>query len=487
MRLLIAGTAVVLLLLLAVLGESQAPLLVALIVGTGYFASVFAGVLAALPALNPLRLIAAGTGLFYYLGGALNLGSQMAGFSPYNAAWLIWRNYDAAPMAAAAALVFACAALTEVASRFVRLPSMGHLTGARAYYRGVVWEERRERALAWIALSLLSVFCAYLLWTDQLTIVRTARYIARVHESGVGIAGAVHNLAPMTPLVMAWLLFDRRDRLVSRLPALLVTLPIWLSIFALGRRAMIAAMLALAVGYFAFRGAKMRPIKIVGLAAGGAAMFFLLSGPFLEVRRQGLATFDQVVTMIASGQTGGRTMTTGDIAALSVARMDIMGEFAHIIDRFPSDGFHLGGALASHLPIVVPGALWQGKHAYLLTGALSDEEILRQASLPASDLASSQVLYAYVDVAWLAPVMFAAVMTGVLVAFDRMVRVSRSYLLYLMAVSLVISYAVAPDTTWGLRLFGDLRTMLILLVVTAVSTRIMRPSPQAMPRALNRA
>lgn len=468
--------------------DSHTALFFALLFGAAYFAAQLGHILTDLPKFNILRLLSVGMGLFYFGGAAFAVGMQVAlGGNAYSYIFAVWRNYDAAAMSQAALLVFACCQVGLAISKFIKPATMTTLLKPERFYNNSSAAVRAEVAVALIYTISVSLLCSLLLATGKLAVSGLVARNLEISREGAGLVTIANPAAVGAILVASWLISDRSLTVKTRFLGFLFALPIWLALFTMGRRYVIAGLVTFAIGHIVYRGVKVRPFHVVASIAGAAVAFFSLSGPFLAIRTLQQAgqtiTLSQMLSVIASGDetTSTRSMSTADVAALSAARSDLMGEFSQIVARTPADSRHWGGGLLSQAALLVPGPLWDRKQEFLATKVHGDAAIARDASLPPTDLAGSLILYSFSELGWLAPIWFAGIFTALVFIADGLTRITRSYTVYLVTISTLISYAVVADNTAEARIVTDLRFFVVLAAIIGILSWLAKAQNKQIP------
>lgn len=476
MRNLLFGIALLICLSLTAVTGSISVLAAGLAIGAFFFGVLLYEQLQELPKINLLALIGIGTGLFYFGGAAaLYVMRLITGDNQFMYIFAVWRNYEPLAMVRASILVFGCSALAVLASRYYRPKYLDRIMTREEFHKLLPNAGRdRETLISYVTLAGISALCALLIATGKLTV--SAISLPGAQDDSASQWVVLANLAaPAMVALVAELFLRERASYRERALTLALGAAIFAALFILGRRTVIASGFMAIMAWLAFRRVRMTPVKWLGFAAGGLLIFFVISGPFLAIRSAQRA--NQVVGIgdLFSSYTGGHALgsakySLADIAMLSAARADIMGELSQIVSNFHMDRIHFGGAFLSQLGEHIPSFLWHGKKTYMLTTFYDDFRVCDDAGLPRTDLAGSLVLYSFVELGWGAPIWFLLMATSFIWISDRMIGIFGSYTLYLLTLSTLVTYALIADAGFGAQILGDLR----FLLLTAVLLYLMR-------------
>jgi len=421
------------------------------------FATIMVQQLTVLPYLNPVALISAGTGVFYFLGSALNQFVRAAmPANPFIQFNRVWANYDVLPTIAAALIVVLCCYAGVWSSRLFTVLTQRV-------------DKQPRAAIVALVLGVVAVFLSYLVLTGKLTVTSGARALKAAEDSEwLTLAGAA---APAAALPLAYLVLSR-DAARYRTLGLIFALPIVAANFMLGRRYVIALGLSFIIGLIVYRKVHIKWWQWTAAIVSAIIVVAALTVPFNNLRtlndtgRQ--FTFKEAAAVMLSGERvqGAGYMGAADMLALTAARADILRELAQVADRMPASGLTYGEGIISQAAVVVPGQFWPDKKVYMATEMYSDGRILNAAGMPATDIAGSLVMYAFGEFGWAAPLYFAAVLVAFVLAALGLARLFGSDSgFHLWTLSLLLSYVVLADNATGYRMFADLRFLLILGVL----------------------
>jgi hypothetical protein len=451
---------------IALLFDLQLPLFFAMLTGTVFFGLMLVRQFRALPAFNPVRMIAIGTGLFYFGGAMLVVGSQILfGDSPYGHIFERWRNYDIGPMVGATALAFCCSLVAINASNYINFRRLSSFVSPEIFYEGNSSAVFRDQAVALGLCTASGIFCVWLIASGVLKPQGAADLYDIRKIAGNEFTVVASTLIPASFLLIIYQIMSRETSFSTKMLVALSAVPVSLATLMLGRRYIIAALLIVALTAVAYRGARMKARHWAMAGASALVLFFAISGPFLAFRQAKLGNseigVDQLFTAAVSGNVLGlRNLSLPDLIALSAARSDLMGELAQITSRTPLSELHFGGGLLSQTAMLVPNYFWPGKARFIAYKMYNDFRVCSGAGLPANDLAGTLVLYSFGEVGWFAPIWYTTVAIIFVLLCDILVGIFRSFSLYLMTMSLLFVFAVVADNDWGGEILGEIRFIL---------------------------
>lgn len=416
----------------------------------GYFLNLRAA-LFDWPAINYLKLTGASAGFFYFIGAIpvnimiFNDHNYLAGYT-----WKAFRNYDVSALSAAALLVLVATVPLLFLSTRLQPRTISRLSTPEEFYNSAAPNllAKTKFSMAAMVMTLL-VIAIYLILTRNLS-VDFNPVVAMGSRQNTTLYFMIVLGVPAATSILSYLIVDSMK--LKKLPVgWIVAAAIFaLTLFLMGRRPLLAgAIMAVVTTTFLLRW-RIGATRLVTFTLIGAIVFMAVSVPFAQLR--GAQSRTQVIsgTSIFSTEAMLRNAASSREAVsnlnyATIMRFDLLGELAQSVSRIPLRNLRFGQGMLSQCAVAVPGFLWPGKSDYLRKEMLTDERIMEAANLPPTDVAGTSILYTYVDFGWLSPLGMILQLLLFMNATNIIITISRSYTVYLLGISSMITNIIQVD------------------------------------------